>query len=125
MKSVSSFVSRPILRSLFVAFGCVGVAWGAWMFPGFVRGTTIETVASRIIMIESYRLDALKAILAFNEVVVPSGLCRPSNARAVAVLQIKVVETTMGEGGGEEIDQEQRNLSDRLAQAFALSLIHI
>ena len=89
------------------------------MFPGFVRGTTIETVASRVIMMEAYRLELMKSVLAFNEIVVPPGLCRPSNARAAAIVQIKVVEETMVSEGGEAIDREQQVLSDRLASAFA------
>jgi hypothetical protein len=76
-------------------------------------------VAARILMIEPYRLDVMKSVLAFNEVVVPEGLCRPSNARAAAIVQIKVFETVFEEGGGEEIDTEQQKLADRLNQAFA------
>lgn len=119
MRNGSGIAARPILRLLLAAFGFGGAAWGVWMFPGFVRGATIETVASRIIMTEPYRLEPLKTVLAFNEVVVPSGLCRPSNARAAAILQIKAVETVMETGSGEEIDQEQRELSDGLARALA------
>lgn len=119
MKNGSGLVSRPILRIVLALFGFAGAAWGVWMFPGFLRGATIESVASRILMIEPYRLDILKSVLAFNEVVVPAGLCRPSNVRAAAILQIKAVEGTIESGSGEEIDREQQELSKRLAQVFA------
>jgi len=118
MGNGSVFFARAMLRLPLAAFGLAAAGWGAGMFPGFVRGTTIERVATRIIMMEPYRLDVLKSVLDFNQIVVPAGLCRPSNARAAAIIQIKIFEATFGDGGGEDIDREQANLTDRLAQAF-------
>lgn len=118
MKTGSRLVARLVFRLPFVAFGFAAIAWSFWMFPGFLRGMTIERMAARIITTEPYKLDALNTVLGFNEVVVPPGLCRPSNARAAAIVQIKVFETTFDEGGGEDLDREQQNLIDRLARAF-------
>ena len=90
MGNGSVFFARAMLRLPLAAFGLAAAGWGAWMFPGFVRGTTIECVATRIIMMEPYRIDVLKSVLDFNQIVVPAGLCRPSNARAAAIIQIKI-----------------------------------
>ena len=94
MGNGSVFFARAMLRLPLAAFGLAAAGWGAWMFPGFVRGTTIERVATRIIMMEPYRLDVLKSVLDFNQIVVPAGLCRPSNARAAAIIQIKIFEAS-------------------------------
>ena len=90
MKGASGFVARLLFRIPFIALGLAAITWGAWMFPGFLRGMTIERMAAKIIMFEPYKLDQMNTVLAFNNIVVSPDLCRPSNARAAAIIHLKV-----------------------------------
>jgi hypothetical protein len=81
-----------VIRTLTIALGCMGVAWGLATFPVFRAQAPLQEVASRIVQGQSFRVEALQELVAPMESAETGGFCRPAALRAIATIRLRIFE---------------------------------
>jgi hypothetical protein len=84
-----------LARSFFVVLGCIAVCWGVIGFQIFLRDSSIEQMATRIIAGDTFKIETLTQQLPTIDSIKRSAYCHPAALRSAAIIRLRMVEVAV------------------------------
>ena len=81
-----------LARSYFVILGCIAVWWGIVGFTVIWRDSSIQRIATRIIVGDTFKIETLAQQLPMIDNIKRSAYCHPAALRSAAIIQLRMAE---------------------------------
>jgi hypothetical protein len=126
-----------VQRTLTLAIGCLGLAWGIFALPRSEAADDFRDVESRLLRFETFNRTALARTLE-SQASQSLGACDTHSQRAMMLMEMPLAEAALRSGAAGEFDRRVQSLEDRSRRilgcaprdsfvwllAFELELLH-